>query len=383
MPTEWAKPLGLSLLHVAFFIPSFGDGGVERNFVNTACGLADRGCRVDFITNRFDGAYLAALRPAITCVELNGEATDDASYRRFMDYLRTYRPDVLISGKDHANHTALAAGSATAVSTKLVMYLGTVVSASQYWSPFGQRQRKVREVQATYPQADGLIAVSDGVARDTARIIGCPRDHIRTIRSSVITPEFFDQLQAPIEHPWLIDKPVPVVIAMGRLARVKNFDDLLRAFARLRRRRPLRLIIAGQGRMRRVLERQARRLNIAADVDLIGFVANPYPLLAAADLFVLSSRYEGLGNVLVEAVAAGLPVVATDCPVGPREVLADNRWSRLVPVGNRQALAHAMNEALDWPRPPMDELRATVRDYTMEASAAHHEAVLREIVHGA
>ena len=165
------------------------------------------------------------------------------------------------------------------------------------------------------------------------------------------------------------------VLGIGRLTRQKDFPTLIRAFAVVRRQRPLRLIILGEGRDRAALEQLAAREGVGADVALPGFQANPYAWLARARLFVLSSAWEGSPNALTEAMALGVQVVATDCRSGPRELLDAGRYGQLVPVGDAEALAGAMREALDHPLPP-EILKSAVRDYAAETSARRYLEVL-------
>jgi glycosyltransferase involved in cell wall biosynthesis len=168
---------------------------------------------------------------------------------------------------------------------------------------------------------------------------------------------------------------LPVIVGAGRLQQQKDFPTLIRAFAQLNRARPCRLLLLGDGRERSVLEALIAQLGIGTDVQLPGFQHNPYPFLARADLFVLSSAWEGSPNVLTEALALGTPVVATDCPSGPREVLDDGRFGRLVPVGDADALLHAMADTLDAPLPART-LGAAVVEYVVDASAQRYLALL-------
>jgi glycosyltransferase involved in cell wall biosynthesis len=195
------------------------------------------------------------------------------------------------------------------------------------------------------------------------------------IRNPVVTPDL-DRLAAePAAHPWLADASVPVLIGVGRLTRQKDFPTLLRAFARVRRDRAARLLILGEGRDRQALLDQARELGVAGDVGFPGFQTNPYAWLARARVFVLSSAWEGSPNALTEAMALGVPVVSTDCRSGPREVLDGGRLGPLVPVGDEEALAAAIVEALDRPV-PAPVLKAAVHDYDARASARRYLAVL-------
>ena len=193
--------------------------------------------------------------------------------------------------------------------------------------------------------ADKIIAVSEGVLEDLSSISLRAARKGRVICNPVVDSEISQGAEEPISHPWIEEKNVPVVLGVGRLAPQKNFDLLLRAFARMKKERDARLIILGDGSQRGQLESRIEALGIGNHVDLLGFVANPYPFMSGASLFTLSSDYEGFGTVLVEALACGSPVVSTGCPSGPREVLEDGKWGRLVPVGDEEALAAAMRNS--------------------------------------
>ncbi|MGD9299694.1 MAG: glycosyltransferase, partial [Thiohalocapsa sp.] len=188
----------------------------------------------------------------------------------------------------------------------------------------------------------------------------------------------------PCPHPWLDEAAqhaAPVLLGAGRLERQKDFPTLLRAFAALRGERRCRLVLLGEGAWRHRLTAEAAALGVAADLDLPGFQSNPYPFLARARVFVLSSAWEGSPNVLTEAMALGTPVVATDCPSGPREVLADGRFGRLVPVGDAAALAKAMAATLANPLPAA-VLQHAVAAYRSDASAAAYAAALDAVAAG-
>jgi glycosyltransferase involved in cell wall biosynthesis len=210
----------------------------------------------------------------------------------------------------------------------------------------------------TYPWADQIVAVSQGVAEDLMRHIPLARERVATIYNPVVDERMRDLAQATPVHPWLCSGPVPVVLGVGRLIAQKDFATLIDAFAQLRRQRKLRLLILGEGELRASLLAQAAQLGVAEDVALPGFEANPFAAMRAASVFVLSSRFEGLPGVLIQAMACGARVVSTDCPSGPREVLEDGRWGALVPVGDARALAAAIAQTLDAPRPPKARERA-------------------------
>jgi glycosyltransferase involved in cell wall biosynthesis len=192
----------------------------------------------------------------------------------------------------------------------------------------------------------------------------------------MLTPELFAKATEPVDHPWFqVDAGVPVILGAGVFCEQKDFATLIRAFARLRALRPTRLVILGNGPERPALQKLAQSLGIDKDVDMPGFVDNPYSYMARANLFTLSSAWEGFGNVLAEAMGLGTPLVATDCPNGPSEILDGGRLGRLVPVGDDKALAKAMEETLlSPPRPEI--LRDAARRFAVDDIAAQYREAL-------
>ncbi len=218
------------------------------------------------------------------------------------------------------------------------------------------RYLMLRLVRCFYPWADAVAAVSHGVADDLAQAAAIPRQQIQVIYNPIVTPDLRRKAQQPLEHPWFAPGEPPVLLAIGRLAPQKDYPTMIKAFAHVRNTRPVRLIILGEGTERSSIEALVKRLGLEASVNLPGFVANPYTYLSRASVFVLSSRWEGLPTVLVEALHCGAPVVATDCPSGPREILAGGQYGQLVPIGDVVALAQAIEEVLSgkMTRPPQE-----------------------------
>jgi glycosyltransferase involved in cell wall biosynthesis len=228
-----------------------------------------------------------------------------------------------------------------------------------------------------YPWAASVVAVSRGVADDLARVSGLPRESVGVIYNPVITPTMLALAREAPSHPWLAPGQPPVILGVGRLARQKDFLTLVRAFAELRRHRAVRLIILGEGEDRPALEGLARELGVAEDVALPGFQDNALAYMAGSALFVLSSAWEGLPTVLIEALAAGTRVVSTDCPSGPREILQEGRLGALVPVGNAAALATAMLEALD--RPSGSVTLDALTPFTRDAAVDHYLRLIESV----
>jgi glycosyltransferase involved in cell wall biosynthesis len=240
-------------------------------------------------------------------------------------------------------------------------------------------------MRQVYPNADSIVAVSNGVAEDLARFAKLPRDMITTIYNPVVTPELIERSREPFDHPWFLDEDVPVILTVGRLAEQKDHPTLIRAFAKLRAQRHVRLLILGEGgsgrtvdtkrdKKRETLMTLAKELGVAEDVSIPGFTGNPLKYMANADLFVLSSRYEGLPTVVIEALACGCPVVSTDCP-GAVEILEQGRYGRVVPIGDVDSLAFAMAEALRV-EPDRPSLRRRAEDFSAERAVLHYEALL-------
>jgi glycosyltransferase involved in cell wall biosynthesis len=202
-----------------------------------------------------------------------------------------------------------------------------------------------------YPLADAVIAPSDGVGEDLIRHAAVAREQLHVIPNPIVNERLHALATAPLEDPWMHDRSVPVILGAGSLDPRKDFATLIRAFADLRTRRRARLVILGRGRERDRLLELARELGVADDVKLPGFEPNPYRWMARASVFALTSRREGSGAVLVEAMACGTPVVATDCPSGPGEILDSGRYGELVSVGDSEAVAAALRRSLDDPTP--------------------------------
>jgi glycosyltransferase involved in cell wall biosynthesis len=360
---------------LAVLISFSGKGGVERMVMNLLEELARQGRRVDLLTIRADSEHLRAIPDGIRHVPLGARHALTA-IPPLVRYLRRHRPAALLAAKDRAGRAALIARGIAGVPTRVVIRLGTNLSAALEGRSALKRISRVLPMRLIYPKVDAIVAVSEGVGSDVEITARVPPARIEVIRNPVITARLQELAQAPAPHEWLGEgHDTPVLVAAGRLTRQKDFGTLIRAFAVVRARQPCRLIILGEGAQREMLESLAGKLDVASDVLMPGFVDNPYTWMSRADLFVLSSAWEGSPNVLTEAMALGTAVVATDCPSGPREVLQDGRYGNLVPVGNHEALADAILERLENPIPPED-LREAVADYTAERSAAHYLRVL-------
>jgi len=346
---------------ISVFIPSFGAGGVEKMMVTLAAGFAEAGHSTDLVTRLGPLPYLDRLGPAVRLLRLpNGR-------NNLEGYLKAERPAVLLSAKGGDDLLALEARDATGMDTKVFLRCGTHLSSRPKMAAANPLRRwwHRRRIRSQYARADGVICISEGVADDVADVTGIPRDRIHVVRNPTLTPQFTNQLEQSCPHPWFASDQPPVILAAGNLAPVKRFDVLLRAVGPLLMDLGLRLVILGEGKERESLLRIAGQLGVRELVDLPGFVSNVLPYMRRAALFVHPSEREGYGNVLAEALACGTPVVAADCPSGPREILAGGRYGPLVPVGDVGSLREAIRGVLSRPLPP-ELLREAVAPFTLE-----------------
>lgn len=333
---------------VALFLPSLGGGGAERVFLHLAQGFVELGCEVDLVLAKAAGPYLPQVPHCVRVVDLGASRVLN-SMPGLARYLRRRCPLALLSALDHANAVAVCAQQLTRVSTRVIATVH--LPPTQVVKNANTLRAKLLPVWARifYRWAHAVVAVSQGVAKELIDCVGAPERKVKVIYNPVITPNLFQKADEQVSHPWFREGEPPVVIGVGRLTRQKDFPTLVHAFGLVRRQHAARLIILGEGEDREFLEDLARRLGLADDVALPGFVQNPYSYMRRAAVFVLSSQWEGLPTVLVEALAVGVPVVSTDCPSGPQEILEGGRLGKLVPIRDPEKMALAIAEVLKNP----------------------------------
>jgi glycosyltransferase involved in cell wall biosynthesis len=352
-----------------------GAGGVESQMYRLVQKFVELGVDVDFLIVLRNGQSLPSFdHPRLRVLDLGVRSTRLA-LPSLVRYLRTEQPRTLLVCKDRATRVAVLARRLAGTSTKIVGQLNTYLSAALSRKTPLVRWFRLAPMPFIYAHVDQVIAVAEGVAEDTLKITGLPPERVMVIRNPVVSQRLYDMSREPIAHPWFNDNGPPIILGAGRLTPQKDFATLIRAFAQVRAHKDCRLVILGEGRLRSELEKLAQDLNIAEAVAFPGFANNPYAYMARASLFVLSSAWEGSPNVLTEAVALGTPVVATDCPSGPRELLQDGRYGPLVPVGDVNKLAEAMLETLQHPLPP-ETIREAATEYTVDNSARRYLEVL-------
>lgn len=369
-------------MRIALMAGAFDDGGVERTLTNLAAGLSRLGVVVDVLAGKPDHAYVQGLPSGVGVTPLTGAEGALAAY------LTAARPDLIMTGKLADDRAALAARESLGSDLLVVATVGTPLSVSVAGKRFNPWRvfRETRRIRADYRRLDGITAVSEAVAADLRRHFGVSEVPLRVLCNPIVPDDLQARAAMPCPHPWLAPGAPPVVVAVGGLRKVKDFTTLLRAFACLSaqsdaRLPDARLLVLGEGKERNALTRLARQLGIDARVELHGFVDDPFPYLARARALVLSSRREGLSNVLVEAMALGTPVAATDCPGGVRDLLAQGTLGPLTPVGDADALAVSINRLLLTPTEPAALMRAA-EPYGVMAASRHYLAFFEALVAG-
>jgi glycosyltransferase involved in cell wall biosynthesis len=411
---------------VAVFIHRMGVGGAEKATVNLLKGFVKRDLRVDLVVLWKEGVFLNHIPSKVRLINLDAP-TNLYPYRwhrllkflwkrhlssfdldcllklnaisakiafyfcgkptmypawintmalRLANYLKENKPSALLAILPDPNIIALKARQFTRISFRLVISEHITPSVALQFSP--RRQFIEQSIRTLYPKADVIVAVSQGVAEDLIQNYGVPEEKVKVIFNPVVTEELFDMALEDVSHPWFEQELSSVILAVGRLTKAKDYPTLFRAFSLVRQVRPAKLLILGEGEDRANLERLAIELGIQNDVSMPGFVDNPFAFMAKASVFVLSSAWEALPTVLIEALACGCPVVATDCRSGPREILGNGRYGRLVPVGDHEALAKAILETLDNPDFPAtrEERIQRALEFSLDAAVEKYLQVL-------
>lgn len=406
-------------LRIAFVLPDLRGGGAERMILRTTRGLMDLGHEADFVLFGTLFHYPDEIPPAARLFVLN-DAPDEMTRDRAPDildrcitllpgrhgnswlgdymrllgavrwspfappngrwlrearfiasYVSHEKPDCIVPvlPRDH-----IATLWSKSLASNFPPIIPTMHSVLRH-----EKHKTKRRYRLLLDRCEHIVAVSEGVRDDVIAVTGIPRDRISTIYNPVVTPGM-DALQREVpDHPWMTDSGPPIVLSAGRLTHEKDYPTLLRAFHDVSKTRTLRLIILGEGEQRRQLEALVRDLGIQDSVSLPGWACNPFSFMSRASLFVLSSRYEGLPGVLIEALACGCPCVSTDCPHGPSEILVGGRTGPLVAVGDHVALADAMRATLDQP-PGKKVLRERAKFFSMEKAVGTYERLIVEIV---
>jgi glycosyltransferase involved in cell wall biosynthesis len=363
---------------VMFFCPTLGEGGADRVVLTLLQRLDRARVSPQLALLRREGALVGDVPADVPTFALGSRrlllAAPDLAR-----LLRRERPDVLFSTHGGSNIIAAIAHALARSPARLVLSERSALLRRDR-----SRARRALELPAkrvTYRRADLVTAVSSGVARELATLLGLAASRIRVVGNPVVDDDLAAAAAEPVDHPWFAARAaVPVIVAVGRLVEVKDYPTLLDAFARIRAARPARLFVLGEGPLRGALEARVRAAGLAGDVALHGFDRNPFKYMARARVLLHASLAEGLPGALIQAMACGTPVVSTDCDFGPREVIARSGHDGfLVPVGDARALAErtlALLADAALARRVGDSARASVQRFTTAASLAQYQAAI-------
>ena len=327
---------------LTFVIGSMRIGGAERATLHLMNGLVTKGLNIELVLLHKAGDFLAKVDPKITIVNLNKRKASQ-SIGIFKKYLKTNNPKTLFIVQNHIQLMVL-------FTVKISSWKGKIILSEQstYLKNLKGLKGFVQKFLSKifFPRADSIIAVSEGVAVELKRIFPKLESKIHVIYNPIITNEFIKVKDRPVDHPFF-NRGNIVIVSAGRLAKSKNFDLMIRAFHKVNKTVPVKLIIFGDGEENHHLKNLINSLHLTDDVSLPGFVSDPCMYFSKADLFVLSSDFEGLPGVIIEALACGCKVVSTDCENGPAEILMNGKFGWLTSVGDCEALAARIQVALN------------------------------------
>ena len=330
---------------VAFLLPTLGGGGAEKAAIALASEFAGRGLRLDFVLMRAMGHFLDQVPAGASVFDLK---VDRARWvlGPLVRYLRERRPRSVLSFMWPLNSAIVLAERIAMTGARLILTEHTDWAVNPLAGTALTRARLNATMRLTYPRAAKIVAVSNGSACSVARAAGMPQSSVEVIYNPITPLSSAGEPDPELMAKWLPDDAVPGLLAVGRFHAQKDYPTLLRALSIVRRSSPARLLILGEGPLFGEISALRSELGLEDAVLMPGFKSNPYSYMERADLFVLSSRYEALPTVVIEALACGAPIVSTDCRSGPREILSDGAFGDLVPVGDAEALAAAILAAL-------------------------------------
>ncbi len=378
-------------MRIAIFIYGLTGGGATRRTLTLAEGFSRRGHSVDMVVISGKGPLVSELPSSVQLVELattfsagilcrRGSRRRKIFFSQFAlaCYLRKNRPDVLLAAANHVNLAAIGARKLSGTKIPLITRVSNHLSTSLLQGH--QLAKKVRYYLACrlYRQADAIITVAEGIADDIKSSAEIPSHRVTTIYNPTFTLDLVDKAAASLQHPWFVPGAPPVIIGVGRLTEQKDFITLVKAFSLLRKKRKARLVILGEGKDRNKISSLIEDLGLVDDVEMPGYVDNPIAWMANASVFCLSSIWEGLPGVLIEAMAAGCPVVSTDCPGGASEILENGKYGPLVHPGDDKALAAAISTVLDAPI-DREVLKLRAADFSVENAINGYLEVLKKV----
>jgi len=375
--------VGFFLLH-----PNTWFGGGQIALLRVAGWLAGKGLPAEIIVSRVEGKLPFQPPKGVQVVNLNvpalkvsgkvvGTSVAISAIFGLAKYFRQNPNQIVIAPGWADGGLTLWAKMLAKSGAKVAIWEQTHVSAMKSQGGNLYRQLAPRIIKLSYRHADIVAGCSSAVADDIAKLSGLPRERVHVIYNPT-DPEIEAKAQEPVDHPWFKNSKIPVILCVARLDPQKDLPTLIRAFSFVRKERPARLAILGEGSERAKLEALVKELGLEGDVWMPGFVDNPFKFMKRATVFALSSKFEGFGMVIAEALAVGTPVVSTDCPSGPAEILGGGKWGKLVPVGDHEKLAEAILETIENP-PDREKLKERGRNFSIDEVGGKWLKVLEAI----
>ncbi len=373
-------------IRIAYFIPIFQGIAMARWATNFSKNVDSKKYAISFIGAEIKESFKNEI-PESVSVAIADNFYIPGVFFRLIGYLKKENPDILVSAAPHINTISVMAKIISGAKTKIVIteHNNFSLLVKNIRNPFRRFMGRFilpQFMRIFYPKADAVICVSKGVAEDLSKIIG-HRDKIKVIYNPAISQGIYALSEEPVEHVWFSETKTPVILAAGRLVRQKDYPTLLRAVKLVLQKKSVRLVILGEGAEREGLQGLCQELGISENTAFLGFVKNQYKYMKKADVFILSSIHEGFGNVIVEAMACGTPVIATNCKSGPNEIINDGKNGILVPVGDYNALAQAIIKVLDSPslrQAIISEGERRAECFSFKAGVKNYEKVFDEVI---
>ena len=373
---------------VAFFLPSLEPGGTEKNVVNLVNGIDKDTYQVFLVLGKKKGEFLQQVSLDVFVISLNASGSLGL-FLALVKYFYREKPDIFVSAFTRINLISILSrffsgrgNNIKIVATEHAMFSllanitrSTVhkIFAIFFLRPIGK---------ILYPKADSVICVSEGMAKDFIKNVGC-KEKVTVVYNPVTNDDMIKKSEESDFEKEITDIKAPIVLAVGRLVECKNYPGLFKAFALVLATTPSYLVILGRGPEEQALKHLARKMDLSEHVLFMGFKQNPYKYMKKASIFVLSSLQEGFGNVIVEAMAVGCPVVATDCPTGPGEIITHMKNGMLVKVDDEKDLARAiatiLKDSVLSSRLSQEGIKRA-GDFSVKKSIQEYERIFQSIV---